>query len=187
MRLILQKVGQRFPLIIMLNGSFGVGKTSTALALSEQLPNAMIFDPEIVGQMARFLTIGILPDAESTDDFQDIALWRTVSIATAGSLVRQYGRDLIIPMTLANPAYYEEFRTGLEQIDPCLYHFCLIAPLETIQQRLIGRGDKEGSWPWQKAQQCVPALADARFQTHINTENQTIAASVAQILDHVRS
>jgi chloramphenicol 3-O-phosphotransferase len=182
----LKKAGQ-LPLIIMLNGSFGVGKSSTAQLLCERLPNAIIFDPEMVGHLVRMLTAGILPESELTDDFQDIAMWRTLSIAAARDLVQQYRRDLIIPMTLANPAYYAEFRTELKQIDPRLYHFCLIAPLDTIKQRLLGRGDSASGWTFQKAERCVPALADERFQTHIDTEHLTIEATVTQILEYLRA
>ena len=67
-------------MIIVLNGSFGVGKSSTAEALLARLPNAMIFDPEIVGQMVRFITLNVRKGHEDTDDFQDIAMWRTDSL-----------------------------------------------------------------------------------------------------------
>lgn len=36
-------------MIIMINGAFGVGKTTTAQALNEELANSMIYDPELVG------------------------------------------------------------------------------------------------------------------------------------------
>ena len=42
-------------MIIMLNGAFGVGKTSTALLLKSKLPNSMIYDPEMVGYLLRHI------------------------------------------------------------------------------------------------------------------------------------
>jgi hypothetical protein len=51
--------------IIWLNGTFGVGKTTTAAALNGQLPGWRLFDPETVGLMLR----GALAD-HPVSDFQ---------------------------------------------------------------------------------------------------------------------
>ena len=99
-------------MIIMLNGAFGVGKTTIAQSLVASLPHSMIFDPEEVGYMLRRITDGVRCGAEDTDDFQDIALWRTLTIETAAALRRRYQRDLIVPMTLANPKYLEQIFVG---------------------------------------------------------------------------
>ena len=85
----------------MLNGAFGVGKTTVARALVSALPNAPLFDPEEVGYLARRLTEGVRAGAEDTDDFQDIALWRSLTIQSVAVLRRQYRPTLVIPMTLA--------------------------------------------------------------------------------------
>lgn len=36
-------------MFIMINGAFGVGKTTTASKLQERMPNSILFDPEEVG------------------------------------------------------------------------------------------------------------------------------------------
>ena len=171
--------------IVMINGSFGVGKTTVAYALVDRLPGAMVFDPEAVGQMLRYVTHGMRTEDEDTDDFQDIALWPALTVVTAEHLYRQYHRSLIVPMTLANPAYFATIKAGLERIGPPVFHFCLTASLETVQRRLLERGDAAGSWPWRKAERCVPALADARFAEHIDTESRSVEAVVAHILSRL--
>lgn len=40
-------------MIIMINGSFGSGKTTAANLLLRMLPDSMIFDPEEIGYMLR--------------------------------------------------------------------------------------------------------------------------------------
>src|SRR5262245_27418086 len=100
----------------MINGSFGVGKSSVAFALLDKLPNAMIFDPEEVGYMLRKVTFGILPDAENTDDFQDIVVCRSLVVSTAEQLYRQYRRTMIVPMTLAKREYFTPIKEGFERI-----------------------------------------------------------------------
>ena len=168
-------------MIVMLNGSFGVGKTSTARALVERLPGAIVFDPELVGSMVRAITEGVRRGPEDTDDFQDIALWRSLTVETARQLYQRYERPLIVPMTLANPAYLDEVRAGFARITPRLHHFCLVAPLETVQARLRARGDAEGSWAFRKAARYVPVLSDPRFREHIDT----VGASPPEIAERI--
>lgn len=172
-------------MIIMLNGSFGVGKTTTARALVARLPYATLYDPEMVGTVVRVLTNGRRRGAEDTDDFQDIVLWRTLTIRFAAQLKHWSRRTLVVPMTLAHLAYFVQIRDGLMQIDANVHHFCLTAALPTIQARLVQRGDEPGSWPWRKASTCVPALDDPQFRTHINTEGQTVQHVVDTILEHL--
>ena len=171
-------------MIIILNGSFGVGKTSTALALSQRIPGAHLFDPEDVGHFVRYLTAGLRHGAEDTDDFQDIRIWPAATVATARLLYDSYARPLIVPMTLVNPKVLEPIRTGLSTIAP-VYHFCLVASLATIQQRLQARGEKPGSWPWRKAAEYVPQLADPSYAMHIDTERQAISEIVEHLLSQL--
>ena len=84
----------------MLNGTFGVGKTSVARVLVKMLPNAMLFDPEEVGLMVRRVTHKIRSGVENSDDFQDIGLWRSLTVLIAAGLVERYGRSLVVPMML---------------------------------------------------------------------------------------
>jgi len=173
-------------MIIMINGSFGVGKSTTAAALAERLPEAIIFDPELVGHFARYLTNGLRTGAEDTDDFQDIRMWPQLTIDTARQLVQCYGRPLIVPMTLANRSSFEHIRAGFAALAP-VYHFCLVASLPTIQGRLQSRGDAPGSWPWRKAEQYGPRLNDPTFATHLDTEQHSVAEIVEQVLARLPS
>jgi len=174
-------------MIVMLNGSFGAGKTTVARELLTLLPGAMLFDPEIVGVVVRMLTEGAREGAEETDDFQDIALWRSLTIETARQLRARYGRPLIVPMTLANRAYFDEIRAGFAALTPALHHVCLVAPLATIQARLAARGDEPDAWSQRKAARCVPLLADPSFQTHIDTDGVPPALVAARIAALVRA
>lgn len=170
------------PAIIMLNGAFGVGKTTVACALIDLLPGAMLFDPEVVGTCARRVTEGVRRGAEDTDDYQDIALWRLLPAATGQHLYRQYERPLLVPMTLVNRSYLETIRGGFKAVAP-VYHFCLTAPLPVIQQRLLSRSDGPDSWPWRKAAECAPLLADDYYREHVPTAGRTPLEVATAILD----
>ncbi|WP_262175990.1 AAA family ATPase [Saccharococcus sp. Marseille-Q5394] len=76
-------------MIIMINGVFGVGKTSVANELVSRLDGAMLYDPEEVG----FMLKQIIPDEmklqnEKTGDFQDLNIWKPLTVEVA----RQYAR-----------------------------------------------------------------------------------------------
>jgi hypothetical protein len=61
-------------MIVIINGAFGVGKTTVAERLLSTLPNSMLYDPEEVGYMVRAVTQNVRTGVKDTDDFQDIAL-----------------------------------------------------------------------------------------------------------------
>jgi hypothetical protein len=172
-------------MIIMINGSFGVGKSTTAAALVQRLPDAMLFDPEAVGQLARYITRDVRPPSEDTDDFQDIAIWPPLVVATAQQLLHHYRRMVIVPMTLARRPSFDAIRGGFAALGP-VQHFCLVAPLKIVQQRLLARGDAgPGSWPWRKAAECVPLLHDSYFAEHIDTEQRTVDDVVNSMLARI--
>ena len=70
-------------MIIWINGSFGVGKTTIAENLKNRITNAIIYDPEKVGT---FL-YNTLP--EKKDDFQDYELWRKINCEMLKELDKQ--------------------------------------------------------------------------------------------------
>jgi deoxyadenosine/deoxycytidine kinase len=71
-------------MVIWINGSFGVGKTSTAEKINKEMDKSIIYDPEIIG--------GFLSDLFSNkeNDFQDYELWRILN----ADILTLYGRYL---------------------------------------------------------------------------------------------
>src|SRR2546428_3074982 len=141
------------PRVIWINGSFGVGKSSVAEELVRSWPQALIFDPELLGRYLRWA----LPDELQCADFQDIPLWRDLTVQTALGMLRQYGRPLIVPMTLVVPKYFEEIIGGLEQAGVPVRHFALRAEKETILARTRGRPEST-HWTTEQVGRCVAAL-----------------------------
>lgn len=172
-------------MIIMLNGAFGVGKTTTAQLLVAALPNALIYDPEIIGFVIQRLNRVVPLAGGQSDDYQDIRLWRRLSVTTARLLRRCSRRTLIVPMTLAWPVYFREICGGLRRVDPDLHHFCLTASPATIQRRLLARGDQPGSWAFQQTQRCVETLGAQEYGLHIDAEQHDPAQVVQLILQQI--
>ena len=86
-------------MIVVVNGTFGVGKTTVAERLVGRLPGSLLFDAELVGSFLRRIVTPI----ENPADFQDLALWRSLTVTIARDLRATYGCALIMPMTIAHP------------------------------------------------------------------------------------
>ncbi|QHW33784.1 tunicamycin resistance protein [Paenibacillus rhizovicinus] len=162
-------------MIIMINGAFGIGKTSVANKLWNSMMNSMIYDPEVVGYMLRNMIPEELrtPD-ERTDNFQDMELWKILVVQVAELLYKKYRKSLIVPMTIYNKDYFRYIYEGFKQIDPHTYHFCLIGSEETIGERLRNRGESEGNWCFQQIGKCLEAYQDPCFEDFIRTDDVSV-------------
>jgi hypothetical protein len=121
-------------MLIWINGAFGAGKTTLADELHRRLPDALAFDPEYVG----YILTRWVPRAESpqSGDFQDIPLWRKLVAEFAIGLSAEYGRPLIVPMTLVNAAYREEVFRLIGEAGDQILHVFLDVPAEELRRRI---------------------------------------------------
>jgi hypothetical protein len=119
-------------MIVWVNGPFGSGKTTLGEGLEALLPDSLIFDPEEIGYALRQLV-----PASPTGDFQDLPIWRTMTLHALLEVRRLYGLTVIVPMTLVNPAYVTEIIGGLTTAGEDLLHVFLDLDAETLRQRIV--------------------------------------------------
>jgi predicted kinase len=169
-------------MFVLINGAFGVGKSTVARELRSLMQRSIIFDPEWVG-----LALQRIP-GRRVSDFQDFASWRRLTVAGARCFGAVRG-PVIIPMTFSNSAYLAEVRKGLAQSGRPVLHFCLTAPIEVVRERLTGRGEPPGhpAWSWvhRRAAECCEAHRGSEFGTHIATEHRppdVVAVQLAALL-----
>jgi len=175
-------------MIIMVNGAFGVGKTTVSNELQKEVENSMIFDPEEIGTMlGKILPVDIMALEAKTGDFQDLELWRQLTVTVAGHIIAQYKMNLIVPMTIRKVEYFNYIIEGLKQIDEQTYHFCLTATEGTIFNRLKERGEEEGNWCFQQTSKCLNAFKEHDFGEYINTENVPVHTIVQNIKEKLRT
>jgi hypothetical protein len=163
-------------MIIFLNGPFGIGKTSIAEALHLRLANSMIFDPEEVG----FMLGKVLQDAERVTDFQDYPLWRTLTPVVAQHLLQQYGRALIVPMTVWRNEYRDQIFDGLRRADSDLRVYTLMASPAVLETRILSR-DFGVAWSMAHLEPSLEALATGETGITIDT-SQMSAPEVAAVI-----
>jgi predicted kinase len=175
--------------IVLLNGAFGIGKTTVARVLVRALPGAALFDPEHVGFVLSRLPSFVPLEGRGTDDYQDLRAWRSLTVRGA-RLARRFRRTLVVPMAFDRLDYLDEIRTGLATADPDVRHFCLTAPLATVHERLRTRGahadDPRAAWMYRRAAECVAAHAGRGFAVHVPTEGRTAEDVAGAILERLR-
>jgi hypothetical protein len=170
--------------ILFINGAFGIGKSTVARHLRARLAGSAIFDPEPLGvvlqQLARWLPL----DGAGTDDFQDLRAWRAWFVRGIGAVRRVRG-TVIVPMAFSNVDYLRELLDGARIVDPQVLHVCLIAPIETVHQRLTRRAASErtvvSAWAMRRAAECCEAHRSDRFAQHVAASNDSPASVADEI------
>lgn len=121
--------------IIWLNGTFGVGKTTTAESLLEALPDARLFDTEDVGHLLR-------PMLKSTpvEDFQEWPPWRSLIVDVATRVLGYSAGILVVPQTVLVEHYWDEISAGLASAGIAVHHVNLHADRATLSRRIEADG-----------------------------------------------
>lgn len=153
-------------MFVLLNGSFGIGKTTTAKRLVDAVQGAAISDPEHVGYVLRRLPAFALGLRRQPADYQDIALWRRL-IVTQARWVRVRSELVVVPMAFTNRDYFAGFEEALAARAP-VTKLCLVAPLDVVRNRLQRRAVAEGrqdltEFELRRSAECVAAHVDPFF------------------------
>ena len=159
-------------MIIWLNGTFGVGKTSTADRLASLIPNGRVFDPETVGVMLR----ANLAD-RPVPDFQDWAAWPPLVAATLIEISRMTGQNVIAPQTVLKRERLEQMLEPLRAADVEVFHVLLDADEAVLRSRIEG-ADATMAWrldhlnEYRAARSWMVQMADLVVDTVASTPPQ---------------
>nr|WP_026454036.1 AAA family ATPase [Saccharomonospora iraqiensis] len=147
-----------------LNGPFGAGKTTVSELVVDRFPGSMLFDPEEVGFMLR----SVVPPAPS-GDFQDLPVWRSLTVDTATRIAEIYQRPLVVPMTLVRRQYRDEIFGGLRTAGLAVRHFFLTLNEALLRSRITDqvllpdnaeRDAEVRRWRLGQVTRCLAARAD---------------------------
>jgi broad-specificity NMP kinase len=166
-------------MIIWINGSFGVGKTTTSNELHKKLKDSYIYDPEMAGQFIWENS----PDCISRKcDFQDIPMWRDFNYQMLKYMHENYAGTIIVPMTMVNKEYYSQIIDRLINEGVPIHHYILVAGKSTILNRLAKRGEEDNSWAAQQMDRCLEAFEKDILGIKIDTSNLSSEEVVSIIL-----
>lgn len=121
-------------MILWLNGTHGVGKTTTGALVQRLVPGSRVLDAEKVGETLMDVTPG-LPE---TDNFQHWAPWRPLVVETARRVHEYTGGTLVMPMTVLVEEYWREISAGLAGYGIPVRHVVLHADRDTLRRRIAG-------------------------------------------------
>ena len=173
----------RAPEVWLINGPFGVGKTTLAEGLCAAKPELLFFDPEAVGLMLRPFLMGP-QGVDPVEDFQDLKIWPGALLTTLKHLLH-YGRTLVLPISLPRPDVFEQVLAGLLSFSEItrVQHLCLIAEPETVEARLDTReGPDGGLWARAQLPRCLAAYAHPRYAHTLDTTGYLPAALLHEVL-----
>ena len=157
-------------MIIWLNGPFGVGKTTLANLLHQEIPDSILYNPEHLGDFFQ----EILPKAVCPEDFQDYPIWRQTTVQIIRDLATKTGKVIIVPMTVFKKEYYQEIiEQGLRK-DMYVQHYILVAEKETILDRLDKRTQENNNWALKHLDNCLQAFEDQIPGRKIETDSLTV-------------
>src|SRR5215207_7444457 len=156
-------------MIVFVNGPFGVGKTSVAKLLVQKIPDAKLYDPELIGAALK----RVLGPFKKVDDFQDYALWRTLVFGGARLLRKVSARTLVIPMTVWRRELFDHIIAGLRRADPDLSCFRLTASRDVLMDRISCDTENREAYAWRAShvEVCLKASRDPAFGTEIRTDD----------------
>jgi hypothetical protein len=167
-------------MIVWIDGAFGSGKTTLVAELHRQWPEALVFDAEQIGYVLREIV------EVPTGNFQDLPMWRK----QVAGLIEEYGRPLLVPMTLVEAGYVEEIFTAVRRREISLQHVYLDVPGDELARRIAARihapGDPEREASiraWSKAQirRCAAARAMLPPDTLVLDGCRPVAAAVLAV------
>lgn len=167
-------------MIVLLNGPFGVGKSTVARLLRNAIPESAVYNPEWAGSIMMRVPTWTLKGS-GTDDFQDINLWRKSAVAGVKLFSRLTSGPIIVPMTFSQREYLDEIIKGLSSFSLKINLFCLKASLPVLSARLSARRDppEVQRWVTRRNVECVAAHIDPHFGEPVETEGRS-AVEVAQ-------
>ena len=175
-------------MVVLINGSFGVGKSTVARLLRAALPGSVVYDPEWVGLVLMRMGRPLRLAGSGTDDFQDMPLWRRSVGAGTRLIGRLASGPVIVPMTFSSRNYFDEVVSDLRSRG-AISAFCLRASLGTIEKRLEDRNlvptARGNIWIRRRIRECVEAHHDPHFGEPIDTENRSAQVVADDILQRL--
>ena len=125
-------------MLVWLNGTFGVGKTTTARLMVEQNNRWRAFDPECVGIMLRSMLRG----QSLGGDFQHLPAWRRLVPIVATEIAGHTGQRLIAVQSVLRHTYWIELAEGVRSHGFKLFHVVLDADVAVLRQRIETADDQ---------------------------------------------
>ena len=165
-------------MLVWINGPFGAGKTQTAHEIHRRLAGSVVCDPERLG----FGLHRMLP-RPLRRNFQDFPAWRQGTAEVLDLVLGSHDGDVIVPMTVVDPAYLGEILGPLRASGHRVRHYSLLADRRVILRRVRGRclPLQHDTFAEGMLDQCLDRLRGDEFAEHVRTDDLTVAQTADRI------
>lgn len=128
-------------------------------------------DPEYVGLGLHKMTPRAL-----RSDFQRHPAWRQGVFEVLDLVLGKHKGVVVAPMTLVEPAYYDEILGRLREAGHDVRHFALVADRETVLARLRQRSLslRREAFAVDRLDDCLERLRTPAFAEHVETDRLTV-------------
>ena len=160
-------------MIVIINGSLGVGKTSVADAIHQRFAKSVHLDGDAIGDEHPF---------EIYDDARIDRLYRALALLVDFYQKEDY-RDFIINYVFENAQSLEDLLSLLRPLDEQLHCYWLTCNREEQAKRIRGRGRPELDWELQRFVDLQNIQSEAARQGFIGHQVDTTLLSLDGVAD----
>jgi broad-specificity NMP kinase len=162
-------------MIIIINGSLGVGKTSVAEHLTVKFEKAVHLDGDAIGDVHPF---------EIYDDARITHLYRTLALLIEFHQRHGYP-DFVINYVFESHTSLEELLSLLRSLDPDIHAYWLTCGAEEQEQRIRARSRDQIGWELERFIELQAIQAQAAEKGFIGTEMDTTGLCVEQVVEKI--
>lgn len=163
-------------MIVVLNGSLGVGKTSTAWALNASFERSVMLDGDNLGAVEPF---------DLHDPARVSYLYRTLAHVIAFHQQNGYP-TFVIDYVFESADSLAELLRLLAPLDPDLHTFWLTCHEDEQWLRVMKRGGDQLEWELHRFRQLNTIQRSAARAGHIGEEIDTTGLSVDEVVERIR-
>ena len=160
-------------MIVIINGSLGVGKTSVADAIHQRFAKSIHLDGDAIGDEHPF---------EIYDDARIDRLYRALTLLVDFYQKEGYS-DFIINYVFESAQSLEDLLTLLRPLDEHIHCYWLTCSREEQTKRIRGRNRQELDWELQRFVDLQNIQAEAARQGFIGQQVDTSALSTEGVAD----
>ena len=163
-------------MIVILNGSVGVGKTTVAWALSGSLGKSVMLDGDYIGAVHPF---------EICDEARVTYLYRTLAHLTA--FHQKYGyTDFVVNYVFESPESLAELIGYLRPLDGDIHTFWLVCMEDEQRRRILKRKTDQWAWELERFVELNAILEAASERGDIGKRLDTTGQSVREVVTQIQ-
>ena len=162
-------------MIIIINGSLGVGKSNVAEHLHYKFDKSVCLDGDSIGDVHPF---------EIYDDARIEHVYRTLELLIGFHQKYDY-HNFVINYVFESPASLQQLITLLSPLDPIIHVYWLTCEAAEQAKRIRARGRDDLEWELKRFAELQRIQAEAAQQGFIGVELDTTHLSVADVADKI--